>query len=325
MFWNFDCFNVAFDIMCSIGGSTMGEVIIQGVTFIIIICIGFILKKVGVFKKEDANVLATIIMNITLPCALLSSANGIEMSPLIFVLILMGILANVITIFIGYFISRKEHRVIRGVYMLNTSGFNIGNFVLPFVQAFFPGMGVIYLCSFDIGNAIMGLGITYALASYVASGESDFKLSDLFKKLFSSIPFDVYIIIFILSIFKLSIPDPIVKITSIIGAGNGTLAMLMIGILLEIKISKRERKMVFHILTYRVLAVIFLALVTYFVLPIPILAKQILILAYVAPLSTVASVFSKRIGYEGDLPAATNSLTIIISMCCTLVLLLIFV
>ena len=102
----------------------------------------------------------------------------------------------------------------------------IGNFVLPFVQAFFPGMGVAYLCMFDVGNALMGLGGTFAIASSVVSSEQKLSVSNVIKKLFSSIPFDVYIVIFFLALFKIKIPAPILSITDFIGAGNGFLAML---------------------------------------------------------------------------------------------------
>ena len=55
----------------------MFDVLITSLTFILIIVIAYFLKKVKVLKKSDANILATIIMNVTLPCALLTSANGI--------------------------------------------------------------------------------------------------------------------------------------------------------------------------------------------------------------------------------------------------------
>ena len=154
----------------------MYDVLIKSLTFILIIFIAYSLKKVKVFKKEDANVIATIIMNITLPCALLTSANGIELDIVILSLIFIGIFANVIMMMIGYYYSRKESPCLIGSFMINTSGYNIGNFVLPFVQSFFPGLEVVYLCSFDIGNALMGLGITYAIADHVASGENHFDI-----------------------------------------------------------------------------------------------------------------------------------------------------
>lgn len=43
----------------------MFDVLIKSFTFVLIIMIAYALKKAKVLKKEDANVLATIIMNIT--------------------------------------------------------------------------------------------------------------------------------------------------------------------------------------------------------------------------------------------------------------------
>ena len=302
----------------------MFDVLIKSLTFILIIVIGYTLKKVDVLKKSDANVVATIIMNITLPCALLTSANGIELDATILILIAIGIISNVVMMIIGYIASIKDDAKMKGAFMINTSGYNIGNFVLPFVQSFFPGMGVVYLCSFDIGNALMGLGMTYAVADHVASGENHFDIKELFKKLFSSIPFDVYVLIFILAIFKLQIPSPILTIASTIGAGNSFLAMLMIGLMLEIKVSPLEAKNVFKILGLRMVGTIVVSLLTLF-LPIPLLAKEIMIMAYCAPLSTVSAVFTRKIGYQGDMSATANSLSILVSVVCMVVLLLIFI
>lgn len=302
----------------------MFDVLIKSLTFILIVVIGYTLKKVDVLKKSDANVVATIIMNITLPCALLTSANGIELDATILILIAIGIISNVVMMIIGYIASIKDDAKMKGAFMINTSGYNIGNFVLPFVQSFFPGMGVVYLCSFDIGNALMGLGMTYAVADHVASGENHFDIKELFKKLFSSIPFDVYVLIFILAIFKLQIPSPILTIASTIGAGNSFLAMLMIGLMLEIKVSPLEAKNVFKILGLRIVGTIVVSLLT-LLLPIPLLAKEIMIMAYCAPLSTVSAVFTRKIGYQGDMSATANSLSILVSVVCMVVLLLIFI
>ena len=115
----------------------MFDVLIKSLTYILIIAIGFTLKRKKILKKEDANVIATIIMNITFPCALLTSAIGIEISFIILILILIGILSNVIMIFVSDFVTAKENKMLRAAYMLNVSSYNIGNFVLPFVQGFF--------------------------------------------------------------------------------------------------------------------------------------------------------------------------------------------
>ena len=253
----------------------MFDVLIKALGFVIVIVIGFLLKQFRILKKEDGYTLATIIMNVTLPCALFSNANGITINGAMIVLILMGIILNVLMVAIGYFVSNGKSAPTRAAYMINCSGYNIGNFVLPFVQAFFPGMGVAYLCMFDVGNALMGLGGTFAIASSVVSSEQKLSVSNVIKKLFSSIPFDVYIVIFFLALFKIKIPAPILSITDFIGAGNGFLAMLMIGLLLEIKISHDDFKDLISILSYRLLGNMLLMALCFFLLPLPLLAKKI--------------------------------------------------
>lgn len=115
----------------------MFDVLIKALGFVIVIVIGFLLKQFRILKKEDGYTLATIIMNVTLPCALFSNANGITINGAMIVLILMGIILNVLMVAIGYFVSNGKSAPTRAAYMINCSGYNIGNFVLPFVQPFF--------------------------------------------------------------------------------------------------------------------------------------------------------------------------------------------
>ncbi|MDD8049400.1 MAG: transporter [Thomasclavelia sp.] len=302
----------------------MEDVLIKSFTFVLIIFIGYMFKRFKILDKKDANIIATIVMNITLPCALLSNGQGIVISPIVLVLILVGVGSNVVMMLLGYLGSKKENHLTKAAYMINSSGYNIGNFVMPFTTAFFPGMGIAYLISFDMGNSLMCLGVTYALASQVATGKSDFKLSQVIKKLFSSIPFDVYILIFLLSLFDISMPRAVLDVTSTIGAGNSFLAMLMIGLMLEIKIPSKELTSVIKVLGIRIIGFIVLALFI-MILPIPTLAKHIVILALAAPLTTVSAVYSTRIGYEADMPAVANSLSIIIAIAMITGLLMMFV
>ena len=192
----------------------MAEIMIKAAGFVFVIIIAFILKQVHVLEKRDGLTIATIIMNVTLPCALLTNASGITIDQSMIILLLIGLASNIIMLFISFMLSRKEENILKGYYMINCSGYNIGNFVMPFVQSFFPGMGVAYLCMFDVGNSIMCLGGSYALAGSVASSNQKLTPKTVIKKLFSSIPFDVYLLIFVLALFKISIPQPILSMAS---------------------------------------------------------------------------------------------------------------
>ena len=290
----------------------MAEIMIKAAGFVFVIIIAFVLKQVHVLEKRDGLTIATIIMNVTLPCALLTNASGITIDQSMLLLLLIGLTSNIVMLFISYILSKKEDNVLKGYYMINCSGYNIGNFVMPFVQSFFPGMGVAYL------------GGSYAFAGSVASSGQKLTPKIVIKKLFSSIPFDVYLLIFVLALFKIFIPQPILSVASFIGAGNGFLAMFMIGLLLEIKINPAEMKIVLKTLIIRVFFGAILMCIVYFFIPIPLLAKKIVVLALAAPITTVSAVFSKNIGYHRDAPAISSSLSIIISIAVLVILIILF-
>lgn len=302
----------------------MKAVIVKSLGFIFIVLIGYIFKKSGFFKKEDGLFLSKVVMNITLPAALIAGANGMSINYLAIVIILVGFISNLFNIFLSKFIERRNSPVTKAIGMINCSGYNIGNFAIPFASSFFESTGLFYICMFDIGNAFFVLGGSYALAKNEVDGSGRLDIKNLLKVLLKSVPFDVYMILFIISIFKISIPEEITTIASMIGSANGFLAMLMIGIILEINISKKQVKAVSKLLGVRYLGNIVLSSVVYFFLPIPVLAKQMIILALFSPLSTISAVYSKMIDEDNPAPAIANSISIIVGIFVMTGLLIVF-
>lgn len=69
--------------------------------------------------------------------------------------------------------------------MINVCGFTIGCFALPFVQNFFGPGKMIIACLFDIGNAFMVTGGSFAFTSSVLQTNPDEKqnIGTLLKKI----------------------------------------------------------------------------------------------------------------------------------------------
>lgn len=302
----------------------MLDILIKAFGFILIIVIGFLLKSKGICKREHGQFLSTIIMNITLPCALLSSINNLKITPVLLIALIIGFMGNVITNIIGYLSSNHESPMNKALSMINTSGYNIGTFTLPFVQTFFPASAIAYVCLFDTGNALMCLGGTFTAASTVVSSDQKPTFYSIIKKLFSSIPFCTYIVLFFLSLFHISIPTQVLTITSIAGNANAFLAMLMIGILLEVKLDFSQMKTILKILINRYTISIILSLIVYFLLPLDNIVRKMIVLCLFAPISTVAPVFSTKLGSHSPVPAAVNSLSIMISILILTCLIVIF-
>ena len=302
----------------------MKEVLVKSLGFICIMIIGYILKKRGFFKKEDGLFLSKIVMNITLPAALIAGASSMNINYVAIIIILVGLTSNLFDIVFVKYIERRKSPVEKAISMINCSGYNVGNFAIPFAASFFEPTALLYMCMFDMGNSCMVLGGSYALAKNEVDGSEKLKVKNLIKTLLKSVPFDVLIFLLIFSTLKISIPKEITTIASMIGSANAFLAMLMIGIILEINITKNQAKAVTKLLGIRYLCNIILSCSVYFFLPVPILAKQMIVIVLFSPLSTISSVYSKMIDPDNPIPALANSISIILGIFIMTGLLIVF-
>ena len=78
----------------------------------------------------------------------------IRLTSNIMLFIILEILNNIIMAIVGYHVKLRDSK---GVSMLNASVYNIGRFVLPFIQAIMPSLTVTYLSTFNIGAIFMVL------------------------------------------------------------------------------------------------------------------------------------------------------------------------
>ena len=304
----------------------MVNVLLRSLGFLLVILATFTLKKVGMFRKEDGQFLAKLMMNVTMPCVLLSAGKNIEFSPQLLIAFGLGICSNLILIACGLTsasLARYDSKI-KGIYVINCAGFNVGSFALPFVQYFFDSSVLSYLCMFDIGNAIMGLGINNTIGGAVAKTGEKPSVQGTIKNLFSNPPFSVYLIVIFFAILHISLPEGLLTVVSIAGNANEFVAMGMIGLLLEISMPKGDVGKIFQVLLTRLIGQAIVSLLIWFLLPLPEQAKMVLILCIVTPITSMAPVFTKKMVGDSDIPAAANSLSIPIALGIMTALVLIF-
>ena len=304
----------------------MVDVLLRSLGFLLVILATFTLKKVGMFRKEDGQFLAKLMVNVTMPCALLSAGKNIEFSPQLLIAFGLGICSNLILIACGLTsasLTRYDGKT-KGIYVINCAGFSVGSFALPFVQYFFDSSILPYLCMFDIGNAIMGLGINNAIGGAVAKTGEKPSVQGTIKNLFSNPPFSVYLIVIFFAILHISLPEGLLTVVSIAGNANAFVAMGMIGLLLEISMPKGDVGKIFQVLLTRLIGQAIVSLLIWFLLPLPEQAKMVLILCIVTPITSMAPVFTKKMVGDSDIPAAANSLSVLIALGIMTALVLIF-
>lgn len=298
----------------------MLDILTRAGSFIGIILLGYILKKIGFFKDEDFTILSRITIRITLPATIVTSFAGKEIDPSMLSLTFLAIGCGLIYVAIGYLINRKNSKEQQAFEMLNLPGYNIGTFVIPFAQSFLGPLGVIAVSLFDTGNAVICLGGAFSLASMVKDG-SGFSVKRILKALSKSVPFVFYITMLILNMMKIKIPDPVVSFASTIGNANAFMAMLMIGVGFKLGGEKSQIKTIVKLLSIRYgLATIF-ALIFYFLLPFDLEVRQALVILAYSPIGSAVPGFTGELKGDVGLSSALNSIAMVISITITVILL----
>lgn len=298
----------------------MEEILIRAGSFVAIILLGYVLKRIGVFRQEDFPILSKVVIRITLPAAIVTSFSGKQIEPALLTLVLLGMGGGLIYMFLGYVTNLRKDPETKAFEILNLPGYNIGNFALPFVQSFLGPTGVIATSLFDTGNAFICLGGAVSVASMVKDG-SKFSLMRIGKALCKSVPFLTYILMVVLNLAKIQLPDAVISFAEIIANANAFLAMFMIGVGFHLAGDKGQTGRILKLLALRYGVAAILAYIYYFVLPFSLEVRQALVILAFSPIGSAVPAFTAEIKGDVGLSSALNSMTIIISIVIIVVLL----
>lgn len=291
----------------------MGEILIKSGTLIFLIVLGYLLKRAGLFQQSDSRLLAKIMLYVTLPAILINAFKDFVPDARLLIFTAIGLGANLLMSAVGWKLGKKEGPLSNAMYMLCMSGYNVGSFCVPFIQILFPHM-VLHVVMFDVGNTIMTSGMNYSFASMLLKPEEKFALKKLGKTLVSTFTFDLYMILFLLALLRVPIPNVVYRVTDIIASGNAVVVMLMLGILFEVKMTKTARRQVGEIMLTRLVGGVLFALAVYFLLPLPVEQRQVLVLLLMGPMTSMSAVFGAKLECDPDVYGTSTSLTILISV-----------
>lgn len=294
----------------------MAAVLVKATAFICIIALGYSLKRIGFFHAKDFFLISRIVVKITLPAAIISNFSKITMDFSLLIFCVIGLGCNLVMVALGYLMNRKNSKEEKAFAMLNLSGYNIGNFTIPFVQSFLGPIGFAATSLFDAGNAVMCTGMTKSAAALVLGGDGEVSVKKMVKSLFSSLPFDAYILMTALAILGIKLPSVVLSLAETAGSANAFLALLMIGIGFEIHGDKKKTAKLLKILVVRYGVALVFALGFYLFSPFSLELRRTLAIIVFGPISSVSPAFTGELEGDVELASAVNSLSILCSIIC---------
>ena len=173
---------------------------------------------------------------------------------------------------------------------------------------------------FDVGNAVICLGGAYSVASIVKDG-GRFDVKKIAKTLMRSVPFVAYVFMLLLGLLKIKVPEPVTTFAGIISGGNAFLAMLMIGVGFRLSGDRAQIGHIAKILVIRYALAVALAVSCFFFLPLALEYRQALALLAFSPIGSAVPAFTEELKGDVGLSSAINSMSILISIVCIVVVL----
>jgi hypothetical protein len=302
----------------------MSNINFQFLTVLIIIAIGFTVKKTRLVEERFGEGISKVILNVTLPALILVTFTNIEIKLKIFLLPLICLAFGGLMLFISFIVFKGESRKMRGLLMMSSIGFNIGLFAYPLVEGLWGTEGLTYIATFDIGNTMLIFGLCYVVACVYAPNNTGVSIKYILRKLVKLIPLWAYFIALIFNLIGVNFPPLPENVLNILAGTNAGLVYLLLGIYLNISMDLTIWKSVLKVIGIRYTAGIILGLVLFFVLPFSGLFNGIILIALIMPVGMTILPYSIECGYDEKIAGNIVNLSNLVSFLLIWIFTLIF-
>ena len=284
----------------------------------VFIVLGYLLRRFNILKDQAFAAISALVMNVTLPCVILTNLNGVKIQGDMLLIAGLGLLTNVIFLVWGLFLSRNiTDAQWRDFVRLNIGGYSVGPFAVPYVQSFFPTTGLMATCMFDVGNCVMAGGGTFAVIAGTRVKTTFWRtVKVIASKLARSGPLVTFAFVGLMSVLDLKLPDGVITSTSVGAHANTFLCMIMIGESINLSVTFKDLLYILKILAVRLVIQVGLALFFWYCLPWDYDVRRAMVLVAFAPVPAMNLIYTAAL--EGDLGKAANlnSLSVAMAIIC---------
>ena len=293
----------------------MLEILTKALSLVAVVGLALLLKRIGWASIKDFPLISRLVLTITLPCALLTSFNDYDLDAALLGLAVIGLSATVGQQLIGFLLARRNGRKAQAFAVINSGSFNIGAFGMPYLSGFMGPQAIVYAALFDIGNAIGAAGVGYGWGMALARERTTkTRWSETLRVLGSSPVLITYVALLLMRLLDLRLPDPVIGFTGLVGAANPFLAMLMIGIGLELKLDRSKYLAAARHLLVRYCFCTLAALACWTLLPYSAEIRLVLVLVLFAPLASMIAGFTGRAGLDVELSSFITSVSLVVGV-----------
>ncbi|MFW6329917.1 MAG: AEC family transporter [Alkalispirochaetaceae bacterium] len=294
-------------------GSSPGTIFLSA---LLIIALGYAVRKSGLLTREQGAVPAKLVLNVTLPALVVETVPQITFTRSLLFLPLIALLHALVAFTLVQLLFRRRTPAERGVITICSMGFNNGLFAFPIVQEIWGVEAIRLLALFDVGNGLVILGANYVIADYFSRG-GELRLGATLKvvgrTLVTSVPLIAFVFALILNLTGARLPVPVERTVAILASANGALALLVLGIFQSLSLRRSELPTILKVLSLRYLLGILFVLGSVYFLGETVMLRRVLSIVFILPIGMTVIPFSVTFGLDTRLATTMVNVTIIVS------------
>ncbi len=294
----------------------MFQSLLSVVSLILIIILGWWLRRLRIFPKSAQKNLSKIMIYLTLPGAVIYAFAGASLDASTGLIALLGLATAALPMLLSVPLTRGLHKNLRIYSMINSAGFNIGCFALPFIMNTFGPAGAAIAIMFDAGNSLVVCGGSYALATALFGQKMRKRdiTRSILRELSKSPPFLTSLTMLIWVLTGIPIPTALTTLTKPIATANAFIAMLLLGLMFKADFSPVKIRSATLVIFLRLVSSAASVALVYYFLPYPVEVRYAIMLALVSPITSLGPIFTDRAGADSSLASFTGSFSIPISV-----------
>lgn len=291
----------------------MSAILNQMAALFLIMAIGYVANKLKVLTIEPSKMLSKIVMKITLPCLILSSVMGNDITLTnseVGVFVLASLSVYALGFFLSIFVPFLLHvpKTDSGLYRFMTVFANVGFMGFPIVYSIFGPSAAFYVALFNIPFSFLVFSVGIILVA--GKGEK------IDPRLFINPTFIAAAISVLIFTLKISMPAVIVNTTELVGQITTPAAMLIIGSTLA-TIPIKEIFNEWRLYPFTVIKLILIPVLTCFMLNMFIsnaLMLGVLVVLSAMPVATNTTMICMEYGGNEQLASKSVFITTVLSM-----------
>ncbi len=289
------------------------------ITALSIISLGYFLKHKNIVTEKEGKIITKLLVHTTFPSLVFVTVMRVHIQLNLLLLPLIYIIFSAISMLIGTYMFSDLPKRLRGLLTMSCGGFNLGLFAFPLIEGIWGSAGMVYAALFDVGNSIVvfcmvyGTGVIFAAGSEDAGERKRVKLKKAFFKIFTLLPFQAMLLGLFVNLSHFPMPTLLVDIIDIMAKGNKVLVLLIMGIYLNLSMSKEVFQKVAKVLLVRYALGLAMGLTLYYTLPFEPLYRSIVLICLILPVGMTLLPFSDELGYDSRIAGVLVNLSMIIS------------